>query len=53
MYGYTYYIEGQTGWDPNMPRRCPHCGGRCYSSTTLENMLSGSTAQCPHCHREF
>jgi transcription elongation factor Elf1 len=52
MYGYEYYTQGETGWDPNMPRTCPFCGGRSYSSAYL-NSNCGGTAKCPHCGREF
>jgi len=53
-YGYKYYKEGEYGWDPSMPRVCPHCGGRSYSSRSLQSSL-GSTgkAKCPHCGRDF
>lgn len=50
-YGYTYYTQGQAGWDPNMPRRCPKCGGRSYSSVLLNK--SATTAACPHCGKDF
>jgi len=49
---YTYYKEGQTGYDPSMPRICPKCGGKSYSSTTI-NANSGGTAKCPHCQHPF
>lgn len=50
-YGYKYYQEGQTGYDPKMPKICPHCGNKSYGSAMLNKM--GGKAQCPHCGKEF
>ncbi|MGX7245293.1 hypothetical protein ACWOC1_10590 [Enterococcus quebecensis] len=48
MAQHTYYTEGQFGYDPSKPRKCPKCGGKSYSS----NQISG-TAKCPHCGHTF
>lgn len=49
---YSYYKPGESGYDSSMPRTCPKCYNKSYSSIYLNNHCGGS-AQCPYCGYEF